>query len=89
MANICLGQPAGIQQRRPEEVIRAGASGVAVITSILAFPDPKEEARKLKNAMLDVWQDGPPLVAPSILAQKAASPGKSEEVPTGIDKPDG
>lgn len=47
----------GITAGNLGEVIRAGASGVAVITSILASADPEEEARKLKNAMLDVWQD--------------------------------
>ena len=54
----------GITVDNLDEVIRAGASGVAVITSILASVDPKAEARKLKNAMLDLWQDGPSLLAP-------------------------
>ena len=53
----------GITVDNLDEVIRAGASGVAVITSILASLDPKGEARKLKNAMLDVWQARPSLVA--------------------------
>ena len=53
----------GITVDNLDEVIRAGASGVAVITSILASLDPNGEARKLKNAMLDVWQDRPSLVA--------------------------
>ena len=61
----------GISVDNLDEVIRAGASGVAVITSILASPDPKEEARKLKNAMLDVWRDQPFLAAPSLVTKKA------------------
>ena len=47
----------GITVNNLGEVIRAGASGVAVISSILASSDPKLEARALKNAMLDAWQD--------------------------------
>ena len=68
----------GITADNLGEVIRAGASGVAVITSILASPDPKSEAGKLKNAMLEAWQDARSLVARN-----------PEEVPTGIDKPHG
>lgn len=49
----------GITEDNLGEVVRAGASGVAVITSILASSDPKGEARKLKNAMLKVWQGEP------------------------------
>jgi thiamine-phosphate pyrophosphorylase len=45
----------GITSANLGEVMRAGAAGVAVITSILASPDPGEEARKLKRAMLDAW----------------------------------
>ena len=48
----------GITADNLVEVVSAGASGVAVISSILASPDPREEARKLKNAMLEVWQHG-------------------------------
>jgi len=48
----------GITEDNLGEVIRAGASGVAVITSILASPNPREAARGLKNAMLDTWQGG-------------------------------
>ena len=49
----------GITADNLGEVIRAGAGGVAVISSILASPDPREEARKLKQAMLNAWAPVP------------------------------
>ncbi len=42
----------GITADNAQEVIRAGARGVAVITGILADPKPGEAARRLKEAML-------------------------------------
>jgi thiamine-phosphate pyrophosphorylase len=45
------------------EVMRAGAAGVAVITSILASPDPRQEAGQLRRAMLDTWQSGPSVLS--------------------------
>ena len=48
----------GITVTNLDQVMVAGAAGVAVITSILASPDPKGEAGKLKQAMLDVWSGG-------------------------------
>ena len=51
----------GITAENLGEVILAGASGVAVITSILASPDPGQQARKLRLATLDVWPGNLPL----------------------------
>ena len=45
----------GINESNISRVLEAGASGVAVITSILASPDPKQAAQTLKRAMLDSW----------------------------------
>ena len=45
----------GITADNQGEVIRAGAAGVAVITNILASPDPRGEAQRLKQAMLNAW----------------------------------
>jgi thiamine-phosphate diphosphorylase len=73
----------GITVENVGEVMGAGASGVAVITSILASADPKAEATRLKNAMLGAWPDQPPFVS------GISRPGNLEEVPTGIDKPNG
>jgi thiamine-phosphate pyrophosphorylase len=42
----------GINSANLSDVLCAGASGVAVISSILASPNPKEAARQLKQAML-------------------------------------
>jgi thiamine-phosphate pyrophosphorylase len=42
----------GINPSNMHEVIQAGASGAAVITSILASSDPRQAAQKLKQAML-------------------------------------
>jgi thiamine-phosphate pyrophosphorylase len=42
----------GINPSNMREVIQAGASGAAVITSILASSDPRQAARELKQAML-------------------------------------
>ena len=46
----------GINAENAADVIRAGASGVAVISAILASPQPKEAARRLKCAVLSAWQ---------------------------------
>lgn len=48
----------GISPSNLGEVMQAGAAGAAVITSILASTDPRREARKLKQAMLDAWPGG-------------------------------
>ena len=53
----------GITESNLGEVMQAGATGVAVITSILASPDPRQQARKLKRAMLDTWESGPPVLS--------------------------
>lgn len=42
----------GIDTDNVADVIEAGAAGVAVITSILASPNPRAAARRLKDAML-------------------------------------
>lgn len=55
----------GITADNLSEVIQAGASGVAVITSILASSDPKTEASRLKDAMLDAWRYRSPIVSTS------------------------
>ena len=48
----------GINESNASQVLMAGASGIAVITSILASPDPKQAAQTLKRAMLDSWPAG-------------------------------
>ena len=58
----------GITADNLSEVIHAGASGVAVITSILASSDPKTEAGRLKDAMLDAWRNRSPVVSTSPVA---------------------
>ena len=55
-ASVPLIGIGGITETNLGEVMRAGATGVAVITSILASPDPRQEAMKLKRAMLDTWK---------------------------------
>lgn len=51
----------GINATNVNEVLHAGATGVAVITSILASPHPREAARQLKEAMLAAWPVNPPV----------------------------
>ena len=46
----------GITQANLAEVMDAGASGVAVIRSIMAAPDPQKAARDLKKILLESWQ---------------------------------
>ncbi len=46
----------GITPGNAGEVMEAGASGAAVITSITESPDPREAARTLKRAMTDAWK---------------------------------
>ena len=43
----------GIAEDNAGQVIAAGASGVAVITSVLAHDDPRAAAQRLKNSMVD------------------------------------
>ena len=45
----------GITAQNLREVLEAGASGVAVINSILASPDPKTAAQELKQALSEAW----------------------------------
>ena len=46
----------GITPENSPEVIEAGGSGVAVITSILAASDPKAAAMRLKDAICEAWR---------------------------------
>ncbi len=45
----------GVTAERVEEVVRAGASGAAVISAILAAPDPATAARDLRRALDAAW----------------------------------
>jgi len=45
----------GITTERVEEVVRAGASGVAVISAVLAQPDPLAAAEALRRALDAAW----------------------------------
>jgi thiamine-phosphate pyrophosphorylase len=45
----------GVSAGRVEEVVRAGASGVAVISAILAQPDSGAAANELRQALEDAW----------------------------------
>ncbi len=51
----------GITPENAPRVIEAGASGVAVITSILAASDPKAASAQLKEAICEAWRihEGP------------------------------
>ena len=46
----------GITPGNVGEVVAAGASGAAVITSITGSPDPERAARTLKQAIVNGWQ---------------------------------
>ena len=46
----------GITPINAYEVIEAGASGVAVITNILAAPDPESAAARLKESICSAWR---------------------------------
>jgi thiamine-phosphate pyrophosphorylase len=56
----------GIHAGNAAQVMRAGASGVAVITSILAVPQPGEAARRLKQVLVEAWSDAGRLAAAEI-----------------------
>lgn len=60
----------GINSINLAEVVTAGASGVAVIRSILAAPDPREAAEELKTALHDAWQSRLPLIEPAPARQQ-------------------
>ncbi|MSQ06687.1 MAG: thiamine phosphate synthase [Dehalococcoidia bacterium] len=45
----------GIHTCNAAEVVQSGACGVAVITSILAAPQPREAARRQKQSLLEAW----------------------------------
>ena len=49
----------GITRNNLAEVMAAGASGVAVIRSILSAPDPEKAAVELKLALQEAWQSRP------------------------------
>ncbi len=46
----------GINTGNAAEVVEAGASGVAVISAILAAPDPREAARLIKQTITQVYR---------------------------------
>ena len=46
----------GISAANAAAVIEAGASGVAIISSIMSAADPEAAARELKQAMLAAWK---------------------------------
>ena len=54
----------GITAGNLAEVVAAGASGVAVIRSILSAPNPQVAAAELKLALQEAWQSRPPLPEP-------------------------
>jgi thiamine-phosphate pyrophosphorylase len=62
-ASVPLIGIGGITETNLGEVMRAGAAGVAVITSILASPNPRQAAMKLKREMLDTWNSGTPVLS--------------------------
>jgi len=45
----------GITAERVPDVVRAGAGGVAVISSVLSADSPAKAARRLKNALAEEW----------------------------------
>jgi thiamine-phosphate pyrophosphorylase len=45
----------GVTAGRVEEVVRAGASGVAVISAVLAQPDSRSAANELRHALDKAW----------------------------------
>jgi len=45
----------GVTAERVEEVVRAGASGIAVISAILAAPDCENAARDLRGVLNAAW----------------------------------
>lgn len=47
----------GVTAGRVEEVVRAGASGVAVISAVLAQPDPRAAAEALRRALDAAWSE--------------------------------
>ena len=49
----------GIGVANAQQVIAAGASGVAVITEILRAPDPREAATRLAAAVHEAWPTAP------------------------------
>ena len=54
----------GITRDNLSDVVAAGASGVAVIRSILAADDPGAAARGLKQSLTDAWRSRPLLTKP-------------------------
>ena len=59
ISRACLLPLIGIGGITPEnapELIEAGASGVAVITNILAAPDPEAAAAELKESIREAWR---------------------------------
>lgn len=59
--NVPLFGIGGITVDNLAGVVAAGASGVAVIRSILSAPDPQAAAAELKLALQEAWQSRSPL----------------------------
>ena len=54
----------GVTAGRVEDLVRAGASGVAVISAILAQPDKRAAAEGLRRALDAAWKRSPALRRP-------------------------
>ncbi len=68
-SNVPLIGIGGITCDNLEEVVAEGASGVAVIRSILAAGDPAVAARALKSSLQEAWQSVPSAGGPSVASQ--------------------
>jgi thiamine-phosphate pyrophosphorylase len=56
----------GITVEHVPEVIEAGAAGIAVISAILAAPDPREAAARLRRALDAAWDARPAAVGAGV-----------------------
>jgi len=56
-ANLPVLAIGGITAKNVGDVVRAGASGVAVISAIAAAPDPKAAAEELNKALSEAWTE--------------------------------
>jgi hypothetical protein len=70
----------GITSENLGEIVRSGAQGVAVISSVLASPDPEAAARQLKKALAGCLLNESPAIreaVPSEVPTPAPTPPES------------
>lgn len=77
----------GITPERVAPIVRAGASGIAVIGAIVATSDPRAAANALRQALVLAWQErkeSAPMQQDAVTTNEIVANGKTIAIPDGL-----